>query len=128
MLTSQDLCDSYATDVYRFAFWLSGDGKAAISVQFLADRVFNGCEVFVPIRYTSYSSHEWMGYTEVRKEQTRHYPISSKAWIRGPFLHRTPSATYGPSPKLTGLTVQSLPLLEGHNRKMATRVLTDGLS
>jgi RNA polymerase sigma-70 factor (ECF subfamily) len=29
MLSFQDLYDSYAADVYRFAFWLSGDGKEA---------------------------------------------------------------------------------------------------
>jgi hypothetical protein len=26
MLNFQELCGSYATDVYRFAFWLAGDG------------------------------------------------------------------------------------------------------
>ena len=29
MLNFQDLYDSYATDVYRFTFWLSGDGCEA---------------------------------------------------------------------------------------------------
>ena len=29
MLNFQDLYDSYATDVYRFTFWLSGDGYEA---------------------------------------------------------------------------------------------------
>ena len=29
MLNFQDLYDSYAADVYRFAFWLSGDGYEA---------------------------------------------------------------------------------------------------
>ncbi len=29
MLNFQDLYDSYATDVYRFSFWLSGDGYEA---------------------------------------------------------------------------------------------------
>ena len=47
--------------------------------------------------------------------------------MRGPFLHCTLSAPYGPSPKLTGPTVKSLLLPESHNRKMATRVLTDDL-